>query len=159
WLGLIADGHEAALRAAGRMLDEGADFLKVMATGGNMTPTSDPMRAQYDDATLCGVADLGRAAGRPTAAPGLGQAPPPGAAAARVRTVEHCDWRVAEERYEFNPELARRMIDQRQYAGLTMAGLARRAFLPEVLDGSGPARRLDARFAAEREMIAFGVPY
>jgi imidazolonepropionase-like amidohydrolase len=159
WLGLIADGRDDALRAAGRMLEEGADFLKVMATGGNMTPTSDPMRAQYDDETLCGIADLGRSAGRHTAAHVLSQAALPGAVAARVRTIEHCDWRVAEDRYQFNPGLARRMIEQRQYAGLTMAGIARRAFLPEVLDGSGPVRRLDARFAAEWEMIAFGVPF
>src|SRR5207244_8167773 len=48
WLGLIADGEETAVRAAGRMLDADADFLKVMATGGNMTPSSDPFRPQYD---------------------------------------------------------------------------------------------------------------
>src|SRR6266568_4931324 len=34
WLGLIADGEAAALAAAERMLNQGADFLKVMATGG-----------------------------------------------------------------------------------------------------------------------------
>src|SRR5262249_44061068 len=42
WLGLIADGEAEAVAAAERMLREDADFLKVMATGGNMTPSSDP---------------------------------------------------------------------------------------------------------------------
>src|SRR5260370_26973934 len=52
------------------------------------------------------------------------------------------------------------MIDQGQYAGLTMSGLARRAFLPEVNRlGIGPVKRLDQRFACEREMIDFGVRY
>src|SRR5437764_13177637 len=60
WLGLIADGETEAAHAAERMLVEGADFLKIMATGGNMTPSSDPMRAQYDPATLRRVADIGR---------------------------------------------------------------------------------------------------
>src|SRR5260370_14598526 len=52
------------------------------------------------------------------------------------------------------------MIDQGQYAGLTMSGLARRAFLPAVNRlGIGPVKRLDARFACERQMIEFGVRY
>jgi imidazolonepropionase-like amidohydrolase len=159
WLGLVADGHDDASRAADRMLAEGADFLKVMATGGNMTPTSDPMRAQYDDATLKAIADRGRAAGKHAAAHVLSRAALPGAVAANVRTIEHCDWRVSEDRYAFDPELARRMIDQGQFAGLTMSGIARRAFLPEVRDDSGPVRRLDARFTCERAMIDFGVPF
>jgi imidazolonepropionase-like amidohydrolase len=52
------------------------------------------------------------------------------------------------------------MIDQNQFAGLTMSGLARRAFLPQVrgLD-IGPVKRLDARFVCERQMIDFGVRY
>ena len=68
WLGLIAEGHQEAGQAAERMLAEDADFLKVMATGGNMTPSSDPMKAQYDDETLRMIADIGRAAGKHTAA-------------------------------------------------------------------------------------------
>ena len=72
----------------------------------------------------------------------------------RVRTIEHCDWRVEESRYEFDPELARRIIDQEQYVGLTMSGLARRAFLPQIAqDTSGPVRRLDARFDCELRMV------
>lgn len=161
WLGLIADGHDAACRAAERMLAEGADFLKVMATGGNMTPSSNPMQPQYSPETLCAIADLGRAAGKHTAAHVLSRSALPGAVAARVRTVEHCDWRVEEDRYEFDADLARRMIDQDQFAGLTLSGIARRAFLPEMAKYSalGPVRRLDDRFAAERRTIEFGVRY
>jgi imidazolonepropionase-like amidohydrolase len=160
WLGLTAVTRDEAGRAAERMLREEADFLKVMATGGNMTPSSDPMRPQFDDETLLHIADLGRAAGKYTAAHVLSRSALPGAVAARIRTIEHCDWRVEENRYEFDPELARRMIDQGQYVGLTMSGIARRAFLPQIArDTSGPVRRLDVRFACERRMIDFGVPY
>ena len=160
WLGLIADGEAAALAAAERMLTQGADFLKVMATGGNMTPSSDPMTPQYDARTLTGIADLGRSAGKHTAAHVLSRSAIPHAVAARVRTIEHCDWRVEVERYEFEVSLAQRMIDQGQFAGLTMSGLTRRAVVPD--DGSDvPAllKRLDARFACEREMIDFGVRF
>jgi imidazolonepropionase-like amidohydrolase len=160
WLELIADTREQVRNAAHRMLDEGADFLKVMATGGNMTASSDPMKAQYDADTLMLIADFGRAAGKHSAAHVLSRSALPAVVAANYRTIEHCDWRVEEFRYEFQPELARRMIDQGQFAGLTMSGLARRAFLPEVnkLDIS-PVKRLDARFECERRMIDFGVRY
>jgi imidazolonepropionase-like amidohydrolase len=160
WLGLIADGEAAALAAAERMLTQGADFLKVMATGGNMTPSSDPMIPQYDARTLTGIADLGRSAGKHTAAHVLSRSAIPHAVAARVRTIEHCDWRVEVERYEFDESLAQTMIEQGQFAGLTMSGLTRRALVPD--DGSDvPAllKRLDARFACERRMIDSGVRF
>src|SRR5262245_39924692 len=92
WLGLTADTQADVRRAAERMLSEDADFLKVMATGGNMTPGSDPMRAQYDADTLTRIADIGRAADKYTAAHVLSRAALPGVVAAQVRTVEHCDW-------------------------------------------------------------------
>ncbi len=160
WLGLVADTTDEVRRAAEKMLAEDADFLKVMATGGNMTAGSNPMKAQYDPETLTLIADLGRAARKHTAAHVLSRAALPGAVAARVRTIEHCDWRVEEDRYEFDADLARRILDQEQYVGLTMSGIARRAFLPEIANlNIGPVRRLDARFACERRLIDFGVRY
>jgi imidazolonepropionase-like amidohydrolase len=160
WLELIADTPTQVQAAAERMLAEGVDFLKVMATGGNMTPSSDPMKAQYPPETLTLIADIGRRAGKDTAAHVLSRAAMPGAVAARVRTIEHCDWRVEEFRYELDPELVRQMIDQEQYAGLTMSGIARRAFLPQIAgDPSGPIRRLDMRFECERRLIETGVRY
>ncbi|MBM3993892.1 MAG: amidohydrolase family protein [Planctomycetes bacterium] len=160
WLGLTADTFQEVEHAAERMLAQDADFLKVMATGGNMTASSDPMKAQYDAATLCRIADIGRAAEKHSAAHVLSRSALPAVVAARYRTIEHCDWRVEEYRYEFDPELAKRIVDQNQFVGLTMSGLARRAFLPQVRAFDiGPVKRLDARFACERRMIDFGIRY
>lgn len=161
WLGLVAESEAEVCAAAERMLDESADFLKVMATGGNMTPSSDPMRAQYSDALLKRIADIGRRAGKHTAAHVMSRVALPGAIAAGMRTIEHCDWRVEENRYEFDPSLARRLIEGQQYIGLTMAGIARRAFLPQIarIKDTPIVRRLDARFAAERQTIEAGVKF
>jgi imidazolonepropionase-like amidohydrolase len=160
WLGLVTETRAEVQQAAERMLAQDADFLKVMATGGNMTPSSNPMKPQFDDESLALIADLARRAGKHAAAHVLSRSGLPGVVAARCRTIEHCDWRVEEDRYEFDPDLARRMIDQQQYVGLTMSGLARRAFLPQIRgSSSGPVRRLDQRFACERRMIDFGVPF
>lgn len=160
WLGLIANSCEEVERAAERMLEEDADFLKVMATGGNMTPSSNPMAAQYDARTLLRIAEIGRGANKHAAAHVLSRAALPSVVAARYRTIEHCDWRVEEFRYEFDPELARQIIAQNQYVGLTMSGLPRRAFLPAVRNLDTPlAKRLDARFACERQMIEAGIRF
>src|SRR5262249_20828043 len=52
------------------------------------------------------------------------------------------------------------MVDKGRDAGRTMPGIPRRAFLPEIAaNTSGPVRRLDMRFACERQMIDFGVRY
>src|ERR1051325_7637657 len=142
------------------MLDEDADFLKVRATGGNMTASSDPMKAQYDGASLHCIADIGRAVNKHAAAHVLSRSALPDVVAANYRTIEHCDWRVEEFRYEFDSELARKIVDQNQFVGLTMSGLARRAFVPQVKSFDiGPVKRLDQRFACERKMIDFGIRY
>ena len=160
WLGLIADTQDEVRQAAERMLAQDADFLKVMATGGNMTASSDPMKAQYDPAALKLIADIGRRAGKHSAAHVLSRAALPGVVAANYHTIEHCDWRVEEFRYEFDPDLAKKILDQDQYVGLTMSGLARRKFLPRIGDlNIGPVQRLDMRFACERRMLDFGVRY
>lgn len=160
WLGLVADSQEKVRQAATRMLEEQVDFLKVMATGGNMTSTSNPMKAQFDEPALRTIADLGRSAGKHAAAHVLSRAALPAVVAARYRTIEHCDWRVEENRYEFDADLARRIVEQNQFVGLTMSGTARRAFLPEICnDPIGPVKRLDIRFACERRMLDSGVRY
>src|SRR5262249_17755427 len=62
--------------------------------------------------------------------------------------------------YEFNLDLARQIVEQNQYVGLTFSGTTRRPFLPEIAQNkTGPVLRLDARFAAERRMIEAGVRY
>jgi imidazolonepropionase-like amidohydrolase len=125
-----------------------------------MTASSNPMQAQYDPETLKLIADIGRAAGKHSAAHVLSQAALPAVVAANYQTIEHCDWRVEEWRYEFNPTLARRMVEQGQYVGLTCSGIARRAFLPAVRNlDYGPTKRLDARFVCERQTIEAGVRF
>lgn len=161
WLGLIADTPDEVRRAVAKMLAENVDWLKVMATGGNMTASSNPMRAQYDDTTLKMIADLGRAAGKHSAAHVLSRSALPGVVAANYRTIEHCNFRTEEIVYQFAPELAARIKDQQQYVGLTMSGTIRRAFLPPPTTPLkyASAAHLDRRFACERQMIDFGLKY
>ncbi len=162
WLGLIADSSDEVRRVAEKMIAEDADWLKVMATGGNMTPSSDPMSAQFDDAALALITEIGRQGNKHSAAHVLSLSAMPGVIGAGYRTIEHCNWRIGPEKYEFDPALGQKIKDQPQYIGLTMSGITRRSLVPETDFPSTYQplmEALDARFACEREMIEFGIPY
>src|SRR5260370_452943 len=68
YFGSEADG-EAAVRAEVRtLLKEGADYIKIVASGGS-TRTSDPNRASYTVAELAAMTDEAHPHGKLTAAP------------------------------------------------------------------------------------------
>jgi imidazolonepropionase-like amidohydrolase len=160
YLGLIADTESQVRDAAARMVAAGVDFLKIVATGGNMTPSSNRLACQYDTASLRTAVDVGRQAGMHTAAHVLAKCALPQCVEAGVRTIEHCMWRVTDDRYQFDPDLARRMVDNNQFAGLTFTAPTWRKVLPNLanLDMSLMGD-LDVRFAHERRTIDAGVKF
>lgn len=91
WGGEAAD-LEAALAVAARQIRRGADLIKVMATGGNLTPGSSPKDAQFDCETLTGLVAEAARHGRHVAAHCHGTVGIANACDAGVRTIEHCSW-------------------------------------------------------------------
>ena len=91
WGGEAADTDEAlgVLECQHR---QGVDLIKVMATGGNITPGSRPMDSQFDDETLHAVVSQAGQHGYPVAAHCHGTHGIRQAAEAGVRTIEHCSW-------------------------------------------------------------------
>ncbi len=160
YLGLVANDEAEVRTAASGMVEAGVDFIKLVATGGNMTPSSDRLKCQYDTASVKAAVEVGRKAGLHTAAHVLARCAIPQCVEAGVRTIEHCMWRVSENRYEFDADLARRMADQQQYACFTMSAPTWRSLRPE-LAGLDPILigDLDARFEHERRTIDAGVPF
>ncbi len=160
YLGLIADTEPEVRAAADSMAAAGVDFLKIVATGGNMTPCSNRLKSQYDTASLRTAVEVGRSAGLHTAAHVLARCAIPQCVEAGVRTIEHCMWRVSEDRFEFDLELARRMAANDQYAGFTMTAPTWRSIRPETanLDRSLMGD-LDTRFETERRTIDAGVKF
>ncbi|MCU1491554.1 MAG: amidohydrolase [Acidimicrobiaceae bacterium] len=65
WLGGCADSIDDVIREARRQVGAGADFLKVMLTGGNLTPGSNPGMLQYPADVLFALANEARRLGRP----------------------------------------------------------------------------------------------
>jgi len=64
WLGACADSLEEVIREARRQVAGGADFLKVMLTGGNLTPGSNPAMLQYPPEVVLALGAEARRLGR-----------------------------------------------------------------------------------------------
>jgi imidazolonepropionase-like amidohydrolase len=160
YLGLVANTEGEVRAAAERMVAAGVDFVKIVATGGNMTPSSNRLKCQYDTPSLRAAVEVARKAGMHTAAHVLSRCAIPQCIETGVRTIEHCLWRVSEDRYEFDPEMARRMVANDQHVGFTMSAPTWRSVCPEM---AGLDRALffdlDSRFENERRTIAAGVKY
>ncbi|HET7724258.1 MAG TPA: amidohydrolase family protein [Propionibacteriaceae bacterium] len=96
FLGGEADGVAALRQAVRERAERGVDVVKVMATGGNVTPGSAPFQSQFSLEELRALVDEAHAAGLPVAAHGHGVEGIADAVAAGVDTVEHCTFMTAE---------------------------------------------------------------
>jgi imidazolonepropionase-like amidohydrolase len=85
----LADGPQECRKAAREQLKEGADLLKVMATGAIMNPGGVPGAPQLDVDEIKAVVDEGAKLGKHTAAHAHGAQGIINAVLAGVRTIEH----------------------------------------------------------------------
>lgn len=85
----IADGVDECRKAAREQLKEGADCLKLMATGAVMNPGGVPGAAQLNEDEIRAVVEEGLKLGRHTAAHAHGADGIINAVNAGVRTIEH----------------------------------------------------------------------
>lgn len=93
FLGGEADGPEEIGRVIDENVADGADWIKVMATGGSMSPGGAPLwEPTYDLALMRLVVDTSHAWGKPVAAHAHGTDGIARAVTARVDTIEHCSF-------------------------------------------------------------------
>jgi imidazolonepropionase-like amidohydrolase len=165
YLGAVAEGAEELRRAATEVLDAGADFVKLCATGGIMTAESDPMAIQYTAEELREAVRVAEARNTLVAAHVLASEALDNCIQAGVRSIEHCFFQDEPGVFRFRPEWAQRMIERNIFAGLTFAGISQVRYQKEVLgvpdtpDMGIWQERLKHRFLTERELVASGVPY
>ncbi|HWE89883.1 MAG TPA: amidohydrolase family protein, partial [Pseudonocardiaceae bacterium] len=110
--GEVAD--QAAIRRQVRHNAElGAEVIKVMASGGQMTPNSPPMwQTQFTADDLRVVVEEAGALGLPVAAHAHGTDAIAAAVEAGVTTVEHCTWlRSGGQGYDQRDDIARAMAE------------------------------------------------
>ena len=109
-----ADSPEAVRTMARDHVDQGADVLKVMASGGNFTPTSNPRDRQYPPETIREIVEAGKSTGIEVAAHTHAAEGIRAAVEGGVRHLIHCRWLSAnpEEGFRYAPELAQRIADE-----------------------------------------------
>jgi imidazolonepropionase-like amidohydrolase len=90
--GGAANGREEQRAVIERQLEQGVDWIKLMATGGVFTKGTGPARAQFSEGDLRAMVERAAEAGRWTAAHCHGSEGIANAARARVRTIEHCSF-------------------------------------------------------------------
>jgi imidazolonepropionase-like amidohydrolase len=89
WFGREADGPDEARRAVREQLKAGADVIKIIATGGVMTPGVEPGAAQLTLEEMRAAVEEARKAGRRSAAHAQAAAGIADAVEAGISTVEH----------------------------------------------------------------------
>src|SRR5713101_4338150 len=89
WLAREADGPDDARKAVREQLKAGADVIKLIATGGVMTPGVEPGSAQLTLEEMRAAVEEARKAGRLAAAHAQGAAGIADAVEAGITTIEH----------------------------------------------------------------------
>src|SRR6266545_3810743 len=89
WLGREADGPDDARKAVREQLKAGADVIKIIATGGVLTPGVEPGSPQMTFEEMRAAIEEARKAGRLTAAHAQGSAGIADAVEAGITTIEH----------------------------------------------------------------------
>ena len=137
--GVEADGEVDVRRAVRSQVKAGADFIKAFATGGNTTPRTNPLAAQYTEAEMCAITEEAERLNVRVAAHAHGTPGVRNVIRARVTTIEHCSFMTAAG-VGYEPDEVRMIAD----AGLYVC--------PTIFRGQG--KYLDREQAKESADIA-----
>jgi imidazolonepropionase-like amidohydrolase len=112
WMGGEVDGSDAIRVAVRQLLEDGADVIKVMATGGYATPSTDPAEAAFPVDVLAAAADEAHRLGRRVTAHAHGVSGMRNAVRAGLDSIEHASMSGASGTWTFDQALANEMADR-----------------------------------------------
>jgi imidazolonepropionase-like amidohydrolase len=112
FLGLEADSKEDVRRVARRQIRDGVDCLKIMASGGRMTPGTNPKLPQYKVGPIRAAVEEARRAELTIAAHALSADSIRIATKAGVDTIEHCNWLARDDGLAFDESVAELMAER-----------------------------------------------
>jgi imidazolonepropionase-like amidohydrolase len=145
FFGIEAEGVDAVRAAVRRQHEAGADVVKIFATGGNLTPGTDPFSPQYSAPELQACVDEASRLGLPVSAHAHATEGIRRSVAARVNTIEHCFFETPTG-LDFDERIVEEMAE-RQIAAVPTHGHSTLRFLadPSLMDDLPPDRALNVR--------------
>ena len=169
YFGSEADGEQAVRAEVRKLLKEGADYIKIVASGGS-TRTSDPNRASYTVAELVAMTDEAHRHGTLTAAHCTSADSVQNCLDAGVDMIIHCVFADPDGTYRFRPDLVERLVAAKAWVNPTLyvmkAGIERlreareregRLTIDLIAQLDTARRALDQRIEAVRLMTQAGV--
>ena len=154
WCNGVADGEEEIRRAVRRLVHEGADHIKVVASGGGTRGTI-PGRASYSVAELRAVAEEAHALGRLTVVHCRAKESMLRAIEAGLDLMEHAEFLEPDGEMRYDPAIAEQMRDAGMYVSPTLQA----AGYPTVLElrarreADGLTPEEEARLAAVEQRV------
>jgi imidazolonepropionase-like amidohydrolase len=107
-----ADGVDDVKRAVGVLADQGVDAIKIVATGGMMTPGSVPSESAYRSSVLKAAADEAHRRGLRITAHAHGVEGMWRCVEAGIDSIEHATMLDPDGRWAFDPDLAQTMLER-----------------------------------------------
>jgi imidazolonepropionase-like amidohydrolase len=120
-LGGVATGPDGVSALTRELIAEGVDAIKIIATGGNSTPTSDPLQPAFSVPELRAIVDVAHEAGRRVTAHARGVEGIRSLAESGIDGIEHCRMEVPPGVWEFDEALAGRLAERAIIAAPTLA--------------------------------------
>jgi imidazolonepropionase-like amidohydrolase len=160
WCNEEADGEEAIRRAVRRLVHEGADHIKIMASGGGTRGTI-PGRASYSTAELRAAAEEAHALGRLTVVHCRATDSMVRAIEAGLDLMEHAEFLDPDNVMRYDPAIAEMMRESGIYISPTLqaAGWPTVVDLRRKAEAEGLTRAEEARLAAAEERVATRVEH
>ncbi len=169
YFGSEADGEDRGRAEVRKLLKEGADYIKIVASGGS-TRTTDPRRASYTVAELQAITDEAHRHGKLTAAHCACAQSVANCLDAGVDMIVHCVFAEADGSYRARQDLVERLASAQVWVNPTLHILrAAIAHLTDIRERQGtlPSRQecllawtrreLEVRMEAVGRMIRAGV--
>ncbi|MDA0709991.1 MAG: amidohydrolase family protein [bacterium] len=166
----IADGPDEIRRSVRRLVHEGADYIKIMASGGGTVGTI-PGRASYSTAELHAAVHEAHHFHKLTAAHCRAKESMVRAVDAGIDLMEHAEFLDPDEIMRFDPDLAKKMAESGIWISPTLQASTRYYRIVALRDkrdaGTFSAgdetelgrleNRLEARLDIMRKMLDFGM--
>lgn len=159
FFGLRVDDATAARKAVRQLVQDDADWIKVMATGGRMTRNSNILRAQYDGDELGAIVHEAARLQRRVAAHALSVEGIRASVEARVHTIEHCNWQNEHGEPTYDEELLDAIGRLGIHVSITIVGFMREAYQAFLRDPDGAPLPpgLRERYRMEADMFSRGL--